>query len=60
MFDIAKGKTTKVVILSERGGKLRIKNPFGPSYFHQDALATNDKSFLEFNCKPNQTIKLDY
>jgi alpha-L-fucosidase 2 len=52
------GKTTRIEIFSESGGKLRIKNPFGPSYHHKDAGVSSDNSILEFNFKPNETIIL--
>jgi alpha-L-fucosidase 2 len=53
------GKTFRVEIFSEKGGSLRIKNPFGPSYRHKDAVMAADSDILEFKCKPNETILLD-
>ena len=56
------GKIDRAEIFSEKGGRLKLQNPFGPEKFE---ITLNDckqipgnKEILEFECKPGAVIKL--
>ena len=58
------GKIKRVEIFSEKGGRLKIKNPFTGEGFSRKLdkckLISQTQSLLEFDCQPNARITLLY
>ena len=52
------GKVTNVGLFSEKGGKLRLENPFGSSGFKSDIKFQKEGNILIFNLKPNSKANL--
>lgn len=52
------GKVTNVEFFSEKGGKLRLKNPFGSFGFKSDTRYQKEGNILIFDLKPNSKANL--
>lgn len=52
------GKVINVELFSEKGGKLRLENPFGLSGFKSDIKYQKDGNILIFDLKPGGKVNL--
>jgi alpha-L-fucosidase 2 len=52
------GKVIKLELFSEKGGKLRLENPFGSSGFKSDIKYLKEGNVLIFDLKPGGKVNL--
>lgn len=52
------GMVTNVELFSEKGGKLRLENPFGPLGFKDDMKYQKEGNVLIFDLKPGEKVNL--